>query len=134
MSQQIAQVTFLVRDYDEAVAYFTQTLGFHLLADSPQGGGKRWVVVAPPGGAGPGLLLARAATPEQAAAVGRQGGGRVFLFLHTDDFDRDHRAMKARGVQFAEEPRHEVYGTVAVFADLYGNKWDLLESKAPARP
>jgi catechol 2,3-dioxygenase-like lactoylglutathione lyase family enzyme len=131
MKQLIGQVTFLVREYDEAVRYFTEAMGFHVVADTPMGAGKRWVVVAPPHGGGPGLLLARATTPEQAAAVGRQAGGRVFLFLQTDDFDRDYRAMKARGVSFAEEPRVEAYGTVAVFADLYGNKWDLLEHKVP---
>jgi catechol 2,3-dioxygenase-like lactoylglutathione lyase family enzyme len=132
MASRIGAVTYLVRDYDEAIAYFTTALGFGLVEDTPLGGGKRWVLVAPPGAAGgTHLLLARAATPEQAAGIGRQGGGRVFLFLHTDDFARDHRAMQARGVRFLEEPRHEDYGTVAVFADLYGTKWDLLELKRP---
>jgi catechol 2,3-dioxygenase-like lactoylglutathione lyase family enzyme len=129
MRQHIGAVTFLVRDYDEAIAFFTGTLRFVLLEDSLLGDGKRWVLVAPPGG-GPRLLLAKAVTSEQAAAVGRQAGGRVFLFLHTDDFGRDHRHMKERGVRFAGEPRHESYGTVAVFTDLYGNKWDLLELKS----
>ena len=129
MQPQIGAVTFLVRDYDEAITYFTQTLRFSLVEDTALAGDKRWVLVAPPGGAGTRLLLARAATAEQRAAVGRQAGGRVFLFLHTDDFARDHPAMKQRGVRFAEEPRHEAYGTVAVFEDLYGNKWDLLQLK-----
>ncbi|RXK55380.1 VOC family protein [Oleiharenicola lentus] len=127
--QQFGAVTFLVRDYDEAVAFFTRQLGFRLLEDTPLGPDKRWVRVAPAGAgeAGPSLLLARAATPEQAAAVGRQAGGRVFLFLETDDFARDHAAMLAAGVVFDEAPRREPYGTVAVFRDLYGNKWDLLQ-------
>ena len=133
MKQQIANVSFLVRDYDEAIAFFTKALGFSLEEDTQLAGGKRWVVVAPPGTAGTGLLLARATTVEQEAAVGRQAGGRVFLFLLTDDFWRDYRTMQARGVRFVGEPREEVYGTVAVFADLYGNKWDLLERKS-ARP
>lgn len=130
MKQKLSAVTFLVRDYDEAIAFFTQSLRFSLVEDSPLADGKRWVLVAPPGAAGTCLLLAKAVTAEQAAAVGRQGGGRVFLFLHTDDFARDYWEMRARGVQFAGEPRHEPYGTVAVFADLYGNKWDLIEPKA----
>lgn len=121
-------IALVVRDYDEAIAYYTDKLGFTLIADAPQGE-KRWVVVAPPGG-GARLLLARAATPEQAARIGDQTGGRVFLFLHTDDFVRDHAMMLARGVTFLEAPRTEPYGTVAVFRDLYGNKWDLIEPKA----
>lgn len=129
MAPRLSAMTFLVREYDEAVAFFTAGLGFGLLEDTPLGDGKRWVRVAPRGG-GTGLLLARAATPEQAAAVGRQGGGRVFLFLETDDFARDHARMRAAGVVFDEEPRREAYGTVAVFRDLYGNKWDLIQ---PAR-
>jgi catechol 2,3-dioxygenase-like lactoylglutathione lyase family enzyme len=123
----LAHVALLVRDYDEAIAWFTGKLGFRLVEDTPRGPGKRWVLVAPPGG-GTALLLAKAATPEQQAAVGRQGGGRVFLFLHSDDFVRDHAAMRATGVKFLEEPRHEAYGTVAVFEDCCGNKWDLLQS------
>jgi catechol 2,3-dioxygenase-like lactoylglutathione lyase family enzyme len=122
----IAHVAYLVREYDEAIDYFTAKLGFLLLDDTPQGPGKRWVLVAPPGGAGASLLLARAATDEQRALVGNQGAGRVLLFLRTDDFRRDFQAMRARGVQFLDEPREEAYGSVAVFADLYGNKWDLL--------
>jgi catechol 2,3-dioxygenase-like lactoylglutathione lyase family enzyme len=122
----IAHVAYIVKEYDEAIGYFTAKLGFRLLADTPQGPGKRWVLVAPPGGTGTALLLARAATDEQRRLVGNQGAGRVFLFLHTDDFSRDFAAMKGRGVDFLEEPRAEAYGMVAVFADLYGNKWDLL--------
>ena len=129
MPQSLAHVAFLVRDYDEAITYFTGSLGFRLVEDSPQGEGKRWVVVAPPGSAGATLLLAKAANPAQSAAVGNQTGGRVFLFLITDDFSRDHRAMTSRGVKFLESPRHEPYGTVAVFEDLYGNKWDLIQRK-----
>ena len=129
MAQTIAQLALLVRDYDEAIAWFTGALGFTLAEDAPLGAGKRWVRVVPPGARECGLLLARAAGPEQLAAVGRQSGGRVFLFLHTDDFGRDHAAMKARGVRFIEEPRHEAYGTVAVFEDLYGNRWDLVERR-----
>ena len=125
--QRLGAVSYLVREYDEAIAFFTQRLGFRLVEDTPLGGGKRWVRVAPPGGTGPSLLLAKAVTPEQAAAVGRQAGGRVFLFLETDDFARDHGAMLAAGVVFDEAPRREPYGRVAVFRDLYGNKWDLLQ-------
>jgi catechol 2,3-dioxygenase-like lactoylglutathione lyase family enzyme len=125
--QSIALVAFLVRDYDEAIAFFTQKLGFSLVEDTDMGAGKRWVVVAPSNSAGSALLLARAVTPEQSAAIGNQTGGRVFLFLHTDNFARDHAAMQSKGVRFLESPRSEPYGTVAVFEDLYGNKWDLLE-------
>jgi catechol 2,3-dioxygenase-like lactoylglutathione lyase family enzyme len=130
MPQSLACVTYVVRDYDEALRWFTQALGFRLLEDSPLGAGKRWIVIAPPGERGASLLLARAATPEQLAHVGNQTGGRVFLFLETSDFARDHRAMQSRGVNFPEQPRKESYGTVAVFEDLYGNKWDLIQ---PAR-
>lgn len=131
MRQRLAQVALLVREYDEAIEYFTRTLRFELLEDTPLGDGKRWVLVAPRGGGGSALLLARAATPEQAEGVGRQGAGRVFLFLQTDDFARDYREMRERGVRFAEEPREEAYGTVAVFTDLYGNRWDLIQPKLP---
>lgn len=127
MSRKIATVALLVRDYDAALAWYTGKLGFEVIEDTALGGGKRWVVVAPPGGAGAGLLLAEADGPEQEARIGDQTGGRVFLFLETDDFARDHGAMTAAGVRFLEEPRHEPYGTVAVFEDLYGNKWDLIE-------
>ena len=127
MTQRIGCVALMVRDYDEAIAYFTAKLGFSLIEDTPLGPGKRWVVVAPVGSAGTGLLLAKAVGDEQDRAVGHQTGGRVFLFLHTDDFQRDHAAYRQRGVRFVEEPRHEPYGTVAVFEDLYGNRWDLIE-------
>ncbi len=127
MTQTLASVSLVVRDYDEAITFFTQALGFALLEDSPRGEGKRWVVVAPRNSPGASLLLAKAATPAQAACIGRQTGGRVFLFLHTDNFARDYAAFQSRGVKFLEFPRHEPYGTVAVFEDLYGNKWDLLE-------
>lgn len=127
MHRHIGHVTFLVRDYDEAIGYFTRSLGFALIEDSVVEPGKRWVLVAPRQAGGTGLLLAEAASPEQVALVGRQAAGRVFLFLHTDDFWRDYEDMRRRGVAFQEEPRSEAYGTVAVFADLYGNEWDLLE-------
>ena len=129
LKQHLAHVALVVRDYDEAIAFYTQSLGFTLVSDIPLGGEKRWVVVAPPGApeGGATLLLARAATPEQATRVGDQTGGRVFLFLHTDDFERDYAAMQARGVRFVEQPRNEAYGTVVVFLDLYGNRWDLIE-------
>lgn len=126
VSQHLFAVAFLVREYGEAITWFTGTLGFTLLEDTPLGPTKRWVRVAPPGSTEAALLLARAATPEQAAAVGRQGGGRVCFFLATDDFARDHAAYLARGVHFVEPPRHEAYGDVAVFEDLYGNRWDLV--------
>lgn len=129
MRQSLAHVSLIVRDYDEAIEWFTRILGFRLVEDTPLDGGKRWVVVAPPGGSGCSLLLARAASPAQEAAIGRQGGGRVFLFLHTDDFWRDYHAMRARGVTFTETPREEGYGTVVVFADLNGNRWDLVQPR-----
>jgi len=129
MLQQLAQFTLLVHDYDEAIAWFTGRLGFCLREDTPLGEGRRWVVVAPPGMHGTGLLLARAADDEQRAAVGRQAGGRVLLFLHTDDFRRDYRCMLAAGIRFRETPREEPYATVAVFEDLYGNPWDLLQTR-----
>lgn len=114
-----------MRDYDEAIAYYRDVLGFELVEDRPMGADKRWVVVRPKGSACA-LLLARAATPAQAEAIGKQAGGRVFLFLETDDFRRDYDAYRARGVKFREEPRHEDFGTVAVFEDLNGNPWDLI--------
>lgn len=126
--RRIGAVTFLVRDYDEAIAWFRDTLGFQLVEDTPLGGGKRWVQVAPGMDTIP-LLLAEASTDEQRARIGGQTGGRVGFFLHTDDFARDHARMTAAGVTFREEPRHEAYGTVAVFEDLYGNLWDLIERK-----
>ncbi len=127
MSASIVSLSFLVSDYDEAIAFFTDALRFTLLEDKPMGGGKRWVVVAPPGGNGASLLLAKAASPEQAAAIGNQTGGRVFLFLHTDNFAGDYAHMQSRGVRFTEAPRQEAYGRVVVFEDLYGNKWDMIE-------
>jgi catechol 2,3-dioxygenase-like lactoylglutathione lyase family enzyme len=134
MAQTLGYVALVVRDYDEALAFFTQSLGFTVIEDSVAkdrlGNEKRWVLVSPPGSRGTNLLLARASNPEESSRVGNQTGGRVFLFLHTDDFWRDYRAMLARGVKFREEPRQEAYGTVAVFEDLYGNKWDLLELKS----
>ena len=126
MSRRISEVALLVRDYDEAIRFFTRALRFELLEDSPREGGKRWVRVAPVSGDGAALLLARAATPEQERFVGNQAGGRVFMFLETGDFAGDHAHMRSQGVRFLEEPRHEDYGTVAVFLDLYGNKWDLI--------
>ncbi|MFL5386234.1 MAG: VOC family protein [Longimicrobiaceae bacterium] len=124
--RSIAYVALVVRDYDEAIDWFTRVLGFRLVEDSPREG-KRWVVVAPGNEGGTSLLLARAATPEQALRIGDQTGGRVFLFLRTDDFWTDYEVMRARGVRFEEKPREEAYGTVAVFVDLYGNRWDLLQ-------
>ena len=133
MSQRIAYVSLVVRDYDEAIRFYTRLLGFTLIEDTSLPGGKRWVLVAPPGEEkGARLLLAKAANPGQEKHVGNQTGGRVFLFLHTDDFWRDYRAMTARGVSFLELPRLEPYGTVAVFEDLYGNKWDLLQLEGDA--
>ena len=129
MTQQIAALTLLVRDYDEAIAYFVDRLGFELVEDTDLGDGKRWVLLGPPGSTGTGLLLAQAADVRQAERIGDQSGGRVFLFLHTDDFRRDHRVMTESGVRFLEAPREEPYGTVAVFEDLYGNRWDLLQPK-----
>jgi catechol 2,3-dioxygenase-like lactoylglutathione lyase family enzyme len=131
MTQTLAHVALLVRDYDEAIAFFTGTLRFRLVEDTRLDDGKRWVLVAPPGSAETALLLARAATPEQVARIGDQAAGRVFLFLRTDDFRRDYDEMRSRGVRFAEEPREEAYGTVAVFLDLYGNRWDLLQMRGP---
>lgn len=127
--RRIGAVTCLVRDYDEAIAWFRDALGFRLSEDTPLGDGKRWVLVAPGADATP-LLLAEASTDEQRARIGDQTGGRVGFFLHTDDFARDHARMTTAGVRFHEEPRHEAYGTVAVFEDLYGNLWDLIEPKA----
>ena len=134
MSQSIIHIALLVRDYDEAIAFYTEKLGFMLIEDTAQPEQqKRWVVVAPPGGMGATLLLARAATSEQERFIGDQAGGRVFLFLRTDDFWRDYRAFQERGVRFVREPKQAEYGTVAVFEDLYGNRWDLVEL-APAHP
>lgn len=127
----IALVTLVVRDYDEAIAFYTGPLHFELVEDTDRGDGSRWVVVRPRSGDGGALLLARAADDDQRASVGAQTGGRVGFFLHTEDFARDHARMAAAGVRFLEEPRHEPYGSVAVFEDLYGNRWDLLQPTAP---
>ncbi len=129
MKQSIAHVALVVADYDEALAFYVGKLGFSVVEDTCQPTqDKRWVVVAPPGsGTGSTLLLARAATPGQAAFVGNQAGGRVFLFLQTDDFWRDYQAMTAQGITFVRPPSEQSYGTVAVFVDLYGNRWDLVE-------
>ena len=135
MPQSLAHIALLVRDYDEAIAWFTGVLGFTLVEDTPLDDAKRWVRVAPPGAGTDAatLLLARAATPAQQASIGNQAGGRVFLFLHTDDFRRDHHALSARGVRFVRPPAEQAYGTVAVFEDLYGNLWDLVQpAAAPA--
>lgn len=128
MARHLAQISLLVADYDEAIDFYVARLGFELIQDTDMGGGKRWVVVSP-GAGGSRILLARAADAQQTARVGDQGGGRVWLFLNTDDFAGDHARMSAAGVRFLEAPRHEPYGTVAVFEDLYGNRWDLLQPK-----
>ena len=130
MPQKLGYMALVVRDYDEAIAFYTTKLGFQLIEDTDLGNGKRWVRVRTPGSTGTDLLLARAVNPEQASRIGNQTGGRVFLFLHTDDFWRDYQGMTARGVTFCRPPSEESYGTVAVFEDLYGNQWDLLQLKA----
>lgn len=127
MSQHLAAIALVVRDYDEALDFYVGKLGFTLVEDARMSATKRWVLVAPPGAKEMRLLLAKADTPEQETRIGNQAGGRVFLFLHTDDFQRDYDSYRTRGVRFLESPRHEAYGTVAVFADLYGNKWDLIQ-------
>lgn len=127
MPQRIAAVTLIVPDYDDGIAYFCGVLGFDLVEDTPLGGEKRWVTVQPPGPAGTAVLLARADGEPQRARIGDQTGGRVFLFLHTDDFAADHERYVAAGVRFLEPPRSEPYGTVAVFEDAFGNRWDLLQ-------
>lgn len=136
MASRISLITLVVRDYDEAIAFYVGVLGFALREDTILSADKRWVVVTPPGAPGTGLLLARAADERQERAIGNQSGGRVFLFLETDYFWRDYRAFSERGVRFTEQPRNEPYGTVAVFEDLYGNRWDLIQSagwlEAPA--
>ena len=130
MKQSIVHVALVVRDYDDAIEFYTKKLNFTLVEDTCQPEqDKRWVVVAPPGSNGTTLLLARASTAEQESAVGNQAGGRVFLFLNTDDFWRDYNRMISLGVTFVREPKSEPYGTVAVFKDLYGTLWDLLELK-----
>lgn len=127
MKQQIAHLALVVADYDEAIRFYTEKLNFTLMEDTVLSETKRWVVVAPPGAAGCSLLLARASGEEQKSRVGNQTGGRVFLFLHTDDFWRDYKNMQEKGIRFTREPSTETYGTVAVFEDLYGNLWDLIE-------
>ena len=129
MSKSLACVTLVVRDYEEAITYFTKLLGFDLLEDTRLSNRKRWVVVGPARDTGTRLSLAKAADKEQEVAIGRQAGGRVAFFLETDDFSRDFDTMKARGVKFLETPRREPYGTVAKFQDLYGNYWDLIQSQ-----
>lgn len=128
MKQSIVHIAVVVKDYDEAIDFYVNKLKFELLADNYQPAqDKRWVVVAPPGSTGTNLLLARASNPEQSDFVGNQAGGRVFLFLNTDDFWRDYRRMIAIGIKFVRDPQEQDYGTVAVFEDLYGNRWDLLQ-------
>lgn len=133
MKQSIVHLALVVRDYDEAIAFFCHKLHFTLVEDTYQPEqDKRWVLVAPPGSNGTNLLLARATTPEQVAAIGHQTGGRVFLFLRTDDFWRDYTAMCSEGIRFIRPPQKAAYGTVAVFEDLYGNLWDLIGPPDPA--
>lgn len=130
MQQSLVMVSLVVRDYEEALAFYVGRLGFVLVEDSPvPEQGKRWVVIEPPGSQGARLLLARASTDEQVTRIGAQTGGRVFLFLHTDDFWRDYHRYRAQGVEFIREPRDEPYGTVGVFRDLYGNLWDLIQPR-----
>jgi len=132
VQQQIGMVTIVVENYDDAIEFYTQKLQFTLAEDSDLGGGKRWVQVSPPNSNGTNLLLAQASSDEQKQVIGNQTGGRVFLFLQTNDFWRDYEILKSNGVVFNEEPRVEEYGTVVVFQDLYGNKWDLLQlNRAP---
>jgi uncharacterized glyoxalase superfamily protein PhnB len=129
MQQYLAGISLVVNDYDEAIEFYTRKLSFTLLEDTRMSETKRWVVIVPPGSTGCTLLLAKAANDAQKAAVGNQTGGRVFLFLHTDNFDRDYKKMQEAGIEFIESPRQEAYGKVVVFADLYGNRWDLIEPK-----
>lgn len=132
VQQQIGSVTIVVENYDDAIEFYTQKLQFTLVEDTDLGGGKRWVQVSPPNSNGTNLLLAQASSDEQKQVIGNQTGGRVFLFLLTNDFWRDYEVLKSNGVVFNEEPRVEEYGTVVVFQDLYGNKWDLLQlNRAP---
>ena len=129
MQKHIPHITYLVRDYDEAIIWFQNALGFKVFENPDLGQGKRWVVVGPDIISGARFMLAKVASPEQSAQIGKAAGGRVAYFLHTDDFERDRDAMLNAGVQFLEQPRVEAYGTVAVFEDLYGNRWDLLQPK-----
>ncbi|QFT29795.1 VOC family protein [Roseibium porphyridii] len=128
MKQRIGALALLVPNYDQAITYYTENLGFELVEDTKLSETKRWVLIAPKGSSETRILLAEADGPDQQKTIGNQSGGRVFLFLNTDNFDRDHAAMQAAGVAFLEEPRTEPYGKVAVFEDLFGNKWDLIES------
>jgi catechol 2,3-dioxygenase-like lactoylglutathione lyase family enzyme len=127
MTQHLAAIALVVPDYDEAIAFYVGKLGFELIEDTKLSDTKRWVLVAPPGSRETRLLLAKADNPEQKTRIGDQTGGRVFLFLHTDDFARDYERMREHGIRFVESPRDEAYGTVAVFVDPYGNKWDLIQ-------
>lgn len=129
MKQSIAHIALVVNDYDEAIKFYTEKLNFTLVQDTALNDTKRWVIVSPPGSTGCSLLLAKATNNEQQGRVGNQTGGRVFLFLHTDNFWRDYKSMNEKGISFARGPMEEPYGTVAVFTDLYGNLWDLIESK-----
>lgn len=129
IKQRIANISLLVESYDDAIDFYTKKLSFQLLEDSDMGAGKRWVLISPPNANGTNILLAKATNEQQSQAIGNQAGGRVFLFLQTNDFWRDYQQMKSQGVEFCEEPRIEEYGTVVVFKDLYGTKWDLLELK-----
>ncbi|TVT48926.1 VOC family protein [Amycolatopsis rhizosphaerae] len=131
--QHLGLVSVVVHDYDEAIAFYTEVLGFTLIEDTTLDENKRWVVVAPPGADETGILLARASTPAQARRVGDQTGGRVFLFLCTDDLPRDYRRLREAGVRFTEQPRQETYGEVVVFEDLYGNRWDLIQPRGSGR-
>ncbi|WP_201243565.1 VOC family protein [Rheinheimera salexigens] len=130
MQQSIANIALVIADYDDAIAFYTQKLQFKLVEDTDLGAGKRWVQLSPPNSTGANLLLAKASNEQQLQSVGNQAGGRVFLFLHTNDFWRDYEFMQQQGVEFTEQPRTEQYGTVAVFKDLYGTKWDLLQPAA----
>lgn len=133
MKQSLAHIALVVREYDEAIRFFTQDLNFTLIEDTKLSDTKRWVMVAPPGSSGCNLLLARAASPEQVTRIGNQTGGRVFLFLYTDDLQRDYDNLKAKNITIVREPKKEEYGTVLVFADLYGNYWDLIEPPGNSR-
>lgn len=133
MYQHLAHIAIVVDDYDKAIAFYTQKLDFELLEDTVLSETKRWVKVRPKGSSGCSLLLAKAANDEQKSRVGNQTGGRVFLFLHTDDFKRDYQNLITMGIKIIREPSHEAYGTVAVFEDLYGNLWDLIEPILPQR-
>ena len=129
IKQRIANISLLVENYDDAIEFYTKKLSFQLLENTDMGAGKRWVLISPPNTNGTNILLAKATNEQQSQAIGNQAGGRVFLFLQTNDFWRDYQQMKNQGVEFCEEPRVEEYGTVVVFKDLYGTKWDLLELK-----